>query len=124
MSSTSADIWDEAFDETLACLSRQDVADCITSLSFSGPDSGANGTREWTFSPLLDSAVSFPRLRSLFIKPTQPQDHNQSLVCASGQILEEGRRHRALGAQDPAPERTDGAQPARTPSSSPCRCRS
>lgn len=83
------DIWDEAFDETLACLSRQDVADCITSLSFSGPDSGANGTREWTFAPLLDSPVIFPRLRSLFIKPTQPEDHNQSLVCARGQILEE-----------------------------------
>ncbi len=82
--------WGEPFDETLACLSRQDVADCITSLSFSGPDSGANGTRDWTFTPLLDSPVRFPRLRSLFIKPTQPEDHNQSLVCASGRTMEEG----------------------------------
>ena len=82
--------WGEAFDETLACLSRQDVADCVTSLSFSGVDSGANGTRDWTFAPLLDSPVTFPRLRSLFIKPTQPEDHNQSLVCANGRILEEG----------------------------------
>ncbi|MDP9899781.1 hypothetical protein [Variovorax ginsengisoli] len=82
--------WGEAFEETLACLSRQDVADGITSLSFSGVDSGANGTRDWTFAPLLDSPVTFPRLRSLFIKPTQPEDHNQSVVCASGRILEEG----------------------------------
>lgn len=82
--------WGEAFEETLACLARQEVADCITSLSFSGVDSGANGTRDWTFAPLLDSPVTFPRLRSLFIKPTQPEDHNQSLVCASGRILEEG----------------------------------
>ncbi|MGJ7556488.1 hypothetical protein ACSFBI_21055 [Variovorax sp. RB3P1] len=82
--------WGEAFEETLACLARQDVADCITSLSFSGVDSGANGTRDWTFAPLLDSPVTFPRLRSLFIKPTQPEDHNQSLVCANGRILEEG----------------------------------
>lgn len=82
--------WGEAFDETLACLSRQDVADCITSLSFSGIDSGANGTREWMFAPLLDSPVTFPRLRSLFVKPTQPEDHNQSLVCTSDGILEEG----------------------------------
>jgi hypothetical protein len=82
--------WDEAFNETLACLGRQEVADCITSLSFSGTDSGANGTREWIFSPLLDSPVTFPRLRSLFIKPTEPQDHNQSLVCTQDGILEEG----------------------------------
>ena len=84
------DTWGDAFDETLACLSRQDVADCITSLSFSGIDSGANGSREWMFTPLLDSPVTFPRLRSLFIKPTQPEDHNQSLVCTSDGILEEG----------------------------------
>ena len=82
--------WGEAFEETLACLGRQEVADCITSLSFSGIDSGANGTREWTFTPLLDSPVTFPRLRSLFIKPTQPEDHNQSLVCTRDAILEEG----------------------------------
>lgn len=82
--------WGEAFEETLACLGRQEVADCITSLSFSGIDSGANGTREWTFTPLLESPVTFPRLRSLFIKPTQSEDHNQSLVCTRDAILEEG----------------------------------
>jgi len=83
------DPYAEAFDETLACLSQQDVADCITSLSFNGIDSGANGSREWTFAPLLDSPVVFPRLRSLFIKPTEPQDHNLSLICAKDHIFEE-----------------------------------
>ncbi|SMR83986.1 MULTISPECIES: hypothetical protein [Stenotrophomonas] len=81
--------WEEPFAWTLACLSDQRVADAIMSLSFTGPDEGANGTREWEFTALLDSDVRFPRLRSLSISPTEPADHNMSLVQRAGTIMEE-----------------------------------
>ncbi|WP_236187236.1 hypothetical protein [Pseudomonas protegens] len=83
------ELWDEPFAWTLECLAEQSVADTLSSLLFSGADEGANGTREWEFSPLLDSAVQFPRLRSLAIRPTEPQDHNASLIQKAGTIMEE-----------------------------------
>ncbi|MNX76557.1 hypothetical protein D3C86_1080690 [compost metagenome] len=84
------DTWDEPFQWMLACLAQQDVADILVSLAFTGPDEGANGTREWEFTPLLDSAVHFPRLRFLSIRPTAPEDHNISMVVRAGRIMEEG----------------------------------
>lgn len=81
--------WEEPFAWTLACLSDQRVADAIMSLSFTGPDEGANGTREWEFTALLDSDVRLPRLRSLSISPTEPADHNMSLVQRAGSLMEE-----------------------------------
>ncbi|MGG6344951.1 hypothetical protein ACQ5SA_17075 [Stenotrophomonas indicatrix] len=81
--------WEEPFAWTLACLSDPRVADAVMSLSFTGPDEGANGTREWEFTALLDSDVRFPRLRSLSIRPTEPADHNMSLVQRAGTIMEE-----------------------------------
>ncbi|NBF09783.1 hypothetical protein [Pseudomonas sp. Fl4BN1] len=83
------ELWDEPFAWTLDCLAEQDVASIISSLAFCGPDEGANGTREWEFTPLLDSRVTFPRLRSLSIRPTEPQDHNVSLIQKAGSIMEE-----------------------------------
>nr|WP_315847207.1 hypothetical protein [uncultured Achromobacter sp.] len=82
--------WDEPFEWTLECLARQEVADTLVSLAFTGPDEGANGTREWEFTPLLDSAVHFPRLRFLSIRPTAPEDHNTSMIVRAGSIMEEG----------------------------------
>lgn len=82
-------LWDAPFAWTLECLADQTVADALVSLSFTGPDEGANGTREWEFTPLLDSSVRFPRLRSLSIRPTGPADHNASLVQRAGTIMEE-----------------------------------
>ena len=84
------EIYGEPLEWTLECLAEQPVADCLSSLAFDGPDEGANGTREWEFSALLESAVTFPRLRSLFIRPSRPEDHNQSLVQRGGSIMEEG----------------------------------
>lgn len=81
--------WGEAFDTVLATLCRPEVAKVVGSLAFSGPDTGANGTREWTFEPLLASEAIFPRLRTLFVKPTAPEDHNASVICAQGAILDE-----------------------------------
>lgn len=83
------ELWDDPFAWTLACLAEQPVANAISSLRFSGPDTGANGTREWEFTPLLDSAVTFGQLRSLAISPTEPQHHNISLVQKAGTIMEE-----------------------------------
>lgn len=81
--------WDDTFAWTLECLADQQVADVIVSLSFTGPDEGANGIREWEFTPLLDTGVHFPHLRSLSIRPTEPADHNASLVQRRGTIMEE-----------------------------------
>ncbi|WP_313437988.1 hypothetical protein [Stenotrophomonas sp.] len=81
--------WDEPFAWTLACLSDPEVAAGVMSLCFTGGDEGANGTREWEFTALLDSQVQFPRLRSLVITPTAPEHHNASLVQRAGTIMEE-----------------------------------
>lgn len=83
-------IFDEPLQWTLDCLRQQAVADTLVSLSFSGPDEGANGTREWEFSSLLDSDVRFSALRSLAISPTEPQHHNASLIQRADSIMEEG----------------------------------
>lgn len=83
------EVFDEPLAWTLACLAEQNVADIVVSLSFTGPDEGANGTRIWEFTSLLDSSVHFPRLRSLSIKPTESADHNISLVQRNGTIMEE-----------------------------------
>lgn len=80
----------EPFQWVLESLVEQAVADTIVSLSFTGPDEGANGVREWQFTTLLDSAVRFPRLRSLLVRPTEPADHNMSLIQRVGTIMEEG----------------------------------
>jgi hypothetical protein len=82
--------WEDPLEMTLECLSEQAVADGISSLAFSGPDEGANGTREWGFQSLLDADVTFPILRTLFIQPTEPDHHNHSLVARAGTIMEEG----------------------------------
>ncbi|MEG0184158.1 MAG: hypothetical protein RR704_11975 [Stenotrophomonas sp.] len=93
--------WDEPFEWTLACLSDPAVAASVMSLCFTGPDEGANGTREWEFSALLDSAVQFPRLRSLVIAPTAPEHHNASLIQRAGSIMEEGGEIARFAAKAP-----------------------
>ena len=84
------DCWETPLDMTLACLSEQAVADDITSLSFSGPDEGANGTREWNFAGLIGTDVTFPILRSFYVRPSEPDHHNGSLIVQDGKIMEEG----------------------------------
>jgi len=65
---------------TLECLARQEVANAIESLVFSGPDEGTNGVRVLDFVALAEAKVSFPRLRSLFIRPKAQEDHNLSQI--------------------------------------------
>ncbi len=81
--------WDPPFEWTLACLSDPAVAHAVMSLCFTGGDEGANGSREWEFTALLDSNVQFQRLRSLVITPTAPEHHNASLIQRAGSIMEE-----------------------------------
>ncbi|BBA39621.1 MULTISPECIES: hypothetical protein [Burkholderia] len=93
--------WDEPFDWTLQCLAERDVADLVTDLAFSGLDEGANGSREWDFGPLLDSDGRFPMLRSLYVRPTEPADHNQSMIVRRGLIMQEGGEIARFAAKAP-----------------------
>ncbi|KML48766.1 hypothetical protein VL15_29390 [Burkholderia cepacia] len=95
------DAWEKPFDWTLQCLAERDVADLVTDLAFSGPDEGANGTREWDFGPLLDSDARFPMLRSLYVKPTEPADHNLSMIVRRDLIMEEGGEIARFAAKAP-----------------------
>lgn len=63
--------------ETLATISEK-----VSHLSFSGPDSGANGLRHWDFTRLVNSQCSFSNLKSFAVALTDPGDHN--LSCLSG----------------------------------------
>lgn len=38
---------------------------------------------------MLDSDVNFPILRSLSVRPSEPQDHNASLIQKAGMLMEE-----------------------------------
>ena len=59
----------------------------IISLIFSGPDVGANGTREWNFSRIVNSNVTFDNLKIFKVALTEVGDHNQSVI---GEYGEEG----------------------------------
>ncbi len=73
----------EMFMETLRAPA---VAACVGALVFDGPDEGGNGTRDWDFSPLLQSEAQFPRLQTLEVVPSTPDQHNQTVIR---QYLEE-----------------------------------
>lgn len=78
---------DDPFRQVLETLARPEVAARLAVLRFDGPDDGANGTREWDFSPLLDSEALFPRLTSVRVALHQSGDHNRPLI---GSGYEEG----------------------------------
>lgn len=73
----------EAYLELLELLSKPNVAASVRSLSFRGPDAGANGTTNWDIEPLLEKDATFPHLEYFAIQLTQPSDHNHSIVGAS-----------------------------------------
>lgn len=66
--------------ELFQLLSRPELAEKIRWLSLRGPDTGANGTREWDFTPLLETQAQFPSLQSLQIARTPPENHNHFIV--------------------------------------------
>ncbi|MCL2090180.1 MAG: hypothetical protein FWH11_02955 [Micrococcales bacterium] len=93
------DPWEEPWDWTQQVLSEPSVASIITSLTFDGPDEGANGTRAWDFSELIDTDACFPLLLSLFVRPTAPDDHNSSMIARD--VLKEGGQIARLVATAP-----------------------
>jgi hypothetical protein len=84
----------EFFLRFLAMLGEPEVATSLRSLTFRGPDEGANGTRNWDFTSLLVGAATFPNLTTLFIEPTAPEHHNQTIIAVDYE--EEGQLARLL----------------------------
>ena len=56
------------------------ISEKVSHLSFSGPDEGANGFRNWDFTRLIKSKSAFGNLKSLKIALTDPADHNMSCI--------------------------------------------
>ncbi len=52
----------------------------IISLVFVGPDAGANGTRNWDFSRIINSNINFENLKIFKVALTNVGDHNQSVI--------------------------------------------
>ncbi|ANH61438.1 hypothetical protein [Dokdonia donghaensis] len=59
--------------------------DKVISLIFSGPDAGANGTRDWNFSRIINSNVIFDNLKIFKVALTEVGDHNQSVIGEYGE---------------------------------------
>lgn len=57
----------------------------IISLIFTGPDAGANGTRDWNFSRIINSNVIFDNLKIFKVALTEVGDHNQSVIGEYGE---------------------------------------
>ena len=73
--------FEQSFQDYLELLSDVEVAAKVKSLTFFSPDRGLNGTRSWSFSPLLETEVEFPQLTTLFIEPGEPTQHNNPIVA-------------------------------------------
>jgi hypothetical protein len=76
------DSFGESYEDFLKLLCLPEVAGKLASLELRGPDEGANGTRNWDLTPLLESEVIFPRLRSIVVQPTLPEHHNQTIIAS------------------------------------------
>lgn len=68
------------WDELLKTLCEPQVAKTLGSLRIGGPDQGANGSRIYVFEDVISSDVTFPNLSTLWIRPTDPGDHNCSYL--------------------------------------------
>lgn len=68
------------WDELLKTLCDPEVAKTLGSLRIGGPDQGANGSRIYNFEEVIDGEVKFPALQNLWIRPSDPGDHNQSCI--------------------------------------------
>ncbi|MDR1461208.1 MAG: hypothetical protein LBI78_06135 [Campylobacteraceae bacterium] len=54
---------------------------CIKSLIFTGADEGANGTKNWDFTRLINSNAVFENLEEFKVKLTDEGEHNQSVIA-------------------------------------------
>src|SRR5205807_5581704 len=62
------DYLEEVLEPVFDTLSRPEVARGLGALSFAGDDDGANGTKAWGFTSLLNRKVTFPHLHTLSIE--------------------------------------------------------
>lgn len=70
------DAGEGAFEIALNAICQPEIAQHLTSLSFTGDDEGANGSRTHEFNALLASKATFPNLKNLIIRPTDVANHN------------------------------------------------
>jgi hypothetical protein len=54
----------------------------IKSLFFTGADEGANGTKNWDFTRLINSSAVFENLETFKVKLTNTGDHNTSIIAS------------------------------------------
>lgn len=92
------------FAELLDALAEPAVAQALHALTFTGPDEGANGTREWVFTPLIGRGVPFPHLRHLSISQADNTAHNAVCIVREGEILDDSGDVGRLVALAPALE--------------------
>lgn len=64
----------------LEFICKQEHANCIVSLTFNGADEGANGTKNWDFSRIVNSDVLFPNLKQLSVQLSDLGDHNFNII--------------------------------------------
>ncbi len=72
--------YEGTYQSLLQTLCDPDVAGKLKSLAIRGPDEGANGTRNWDFTPLIEAQAEFSNLTTFFVEPTAPEHHNQSII--------------------------------------------
>lgn len=73
----------EAYARLLSAVSAEPIASAMASLRISGPDTGANGTKNWDLTPLANAEAAFPKLRHLHVEQSRPGDHNRTIIAAS-----------------------------------------
>jgi hypothetical protein len=74
------------YSQAVEKIAKTPISSAIASIRLSGPDIGANGTKNWCLTPLADSPAIFANLRHLSIEQIQPADHNRTVI---GDIYEE-----------------------------------
>jgi hypothetical protein len=99
---------EEALEPVFHTLCRPKVAKALGALSFAGDDDGANGTKAWGFTSLLNRKVNFPHLHTLSIELYDRENHNHPIVTA-GEDEEGGQLARWL---DCAPRLTTLSTPS------------
>jgi hypothetical protein len=102
----------ESLEPILETLCVPDVAASLKSLSFGGGDVGANGTRDWDFSPLFFRHETFRELKSLYIEPTEPEDGNRTIIESFVPYEESGQLARWLDRAPNLEELTAPSAPA------------
>lgn len=72
---------DDTFQAFAQAITTEEVASDLLALTLSGPDEGANGTRNLDLSCLIDQRARYPELRHFEVKRGRPGDHNQTVIA-------------------------------------------